>query len=134
RAIAFAPTEVEPRMLLVGLLDRLGRAPDRQREEEAVLRLEPQNAGLAKRVVLDAATAGRPGAVVELAPIAAFIDPADADIHAALGRALAATGRDRQAREAFERALRLDPVNPAGLHRALAEVLDRLGESSQAAI
>jgi Flp pilus assembly protein TadD len=135
KAIAFAPTEVEPRMLLVGLLERQGprRQDERQRQEEALLRIEPQSGGLAKRVMWAAATAGRPGAVAELAPIAVFIDPADADVHAALGRALAAVGRSREARGAFERALRLGPPDPAAVHRALAEQLDRLGETSEAA-
>ena len=48
-------------------------------------------------------------AVVELAPIAIFIDPADADLHAALGRALAATGKSAAAAVAFEHALYIEP-------------------------
>jgi Flp pilus assembly protein TadD len=70
--------------------------------------------------------------VLKLAPIASFIDPVDANVHAALGRALAVTGRTREARAAFERALRFSPDN-AALHRALADVLEKLGETSQAA-
>jgi cellulose synthase operon protein C len=133
KALAFAPTEVEPRLLLVELLERHGRTADRQHEEEALLRIEPQSAALAKRVVLEAAAGGRPAAVAALAPIATFIDPSDADIHAALGRALAASGKPREAKPAFERALRFDSPNPAGVHRALADVLDKLGETQLAA-
>jgi tetratricopeptide (TPR) repeat protein len=132
RAIELGPTEVEPRLLLMELLDRMGRDKDRQREAEALLQLEPQSAALARRVVLEAAAAGRPDAVVKLAPIASFIDPADAKIHGALGRALMGMGRTREARAAFERALRFAPGNPI-FHRTLADVLDKLGETSQAA-
>jgi predicted Zn-dependent protease len=132
KAVAFAPTEVEPRMLLVSLLDKEGRGPEREKEEEALLRMEPQSAALAKRVVLQAATGGRPAVVMELGPEAIFIDPGDPDMHATLARALAAAHKDREARAEFERSLRLEPADPAGLHRALAEVLDRLGESGLA--
>jgi tetratricopeptide (TPR) repeat protein len=136
KAIAMAPTEIEPRLLLVGTLDRQGdqRKEDREREEEALLRIEPQSGALAKKVVWAAATAGRTAVVAELAAVAAFIDPADPDVHAVLGRALAATGQAREARAAFERALRLDPPDAPAVHRALAEQLDRLGETTQAAI
>jgi Flp pilus assembly protein TadD len=133
QAIALAPTEVEPRVLLMEMLDRLKRDKDRQRETEALLALEPQSATLAKRAVQEAAAAGRVDAVVQLAPAAIFIDPADARLHAALGRALAGLGRPREARQAFERALRFSPTSDAGLHRALADVLDKLGERAQAA-
>jgi Tfp pilus assembly protein PilF len=133
RAVELAPTEVEPRLLLMELYDRLGRDKDRQREAEALLLLEPQSAKLAQRVVLEAAAAGRPDAVVKLAPIASFIDPADAKVHAALGRALMGMGRTREARAAFERALRFAPGNPI-FHRTLADVLDKLGETSQATV
>jgi tetratricopeptide (TPR) repeat protein len=135
KAIALAPTEVEPRLLLVALLERQGakREGERQRQEEALLRIEPQSGPLAKRVMWAAATAGRPGVVAELAPIAVFIDPADADVHAALGRALATLGKAREARDAFERALRLGPPDPPAVHRALAEQLEKLGETSEAA-
>jgi tetratricopeptide (TPR) repeat protein len=132
RAVELAPTEPEPRVLLMELYERLGRAEDRQREAEAIVRLEPQSAALAKRAVLEAAARGRQDTVAELAPIAIFIDPADADLHGALGRALAGLGRTREARQAFERALRFRPSDPAA-HRGLAEVLDRLGERERAA-
>jgi Flp pilus assembly protein TadD len=84
-------------------------------------------------VVLEAAAGGRPDTVVKMAPVATFIDPADASVHAALGRALLGMGRTREAREAYERALRFTPSNPA-LHRALADVLDKLGQTGQAAV
>ena len=132
RAVELAPTEGEPRLLLMELYDRLGRDEDRQREGEALLLLEPQSAALARRLVLEAAKAGRVDAVARLAPVAIFIDPADAAVHAALGRALAGMGRPREAREAFERALRFSPAD-AALHRALADVLEKLGDRAQAA-
>jgi tetratricopeptide (TPR) repeat protein len=132
RALALAPLEAEPHLLLMELYDRMGRGPDRQREAEALLRLEPQSAGLARKVVLEAAVAGRRDTVVEMGAVATFIDPADANIHAAVGRALAAMGRWREARQSFERALTFAPEN-APWHAALADVLDRLGDTAGAA-
>ncbi len=134
RAIALAPTHVEPRLVLSALLGaRAGRARAKLAEDEAVLRLEPQSAALAKRVVLEHARAGHPDAVADLAPIALFIDPGDADIHAAQGRALAAQGKAREAIRAYERALLFSPADAAGIHRATADLLDRVGETGRAA-
>ncbi|HTA21450.1 MAG TPA: hypothetical protein VK989_19290, partial [Polyangia bacterium] len=92
RAIAFDDTRVEPHALLAELFAQHGRDADRAAELEAALALEPQNATRAKELVLASARAGRSSRVAWAAPIAIFIDPADADVHAALGRALAATG------------------------------------------
>ena len=133
KAIALSPTQVEPRVLLSELLGRQGRDRDRLVEEEALLRLEPQSAAVAKRVVLENARAGRTSTVLEMAPIATFIDPGDPDIHAAQARALAQQGKPREARQAFERALLFSPADPAAIHRGLAEVLEKLGETRKAA-
>jgi tetratricopeptide (TPR) repeat protein len=132
RAIAQAPLEAEPHLLLMELYARMGRDLDRQREAEALLRIEPQSAALAKRAVLEAAVAGRRDTVVELGAVATFIDPADASTHAAVGRALASMARWREARQSFERALIFAPDNRS-VHAALAEVLDRLGDGAGAA-
>ena len=102
-------------------------------ELEAALRLEPQTdarrqGGRARR-----ARGGPQSArVLELAPIAIFIDPADPDLHAALGRALAATGKPAAAAAAFERALALEAPDPASLHRALATSTTRSANRSRA--
>ena len=74
-------------------LRRQQRTADRLVELEAALRLEPQTDAVAKEVVLGRRGRGASARVVELGPIAIFIDPADPDLHAALGRALAATGK-----------------------------------------
>jgi hypothetical protein len=42
---------------------------------------------VAKEAVLASAKVGRTARVLELGPIAVFVDPADPDLHAALGRA-----------------------------------------------
>ena len=68
-----------------------------------------------------------------IAPIAIFIDPADGNLHAALGRALAATGKSAAAAVAFEHALVFQPADPAALHLTLASLYDTLGERSRAA-
>ncbi|HEY6477198.1 MAG TPA: tetratricopeptide repeat protein, partial [Polyangia bacterium] len=128
RAVDFDPTRVEPRALLAELYADQHRDPDRLAALEGALRLEPMHATVAKEVVLGEARAGHPTRVAEFGPIAIFIDPADADLHAALGRALAATGKGAAAAAALEHALLFQPRDPAALHLALAALYDRHGE------
>ena len=132
-AVDFVPTRVEPRALLAELYGDQQRKPDRLAALEGALRLDPMNDAVAKEVVLGEARAGHPDRVVEYGPIAIFIDPADADLHAALGRALAATGKSAAAAVAFEHALVFQPADPAALHLTLASLYDTLGERSRAA-
>jgi predicted Zn-dependent protease len=133
RALAFDPTRVEPRALLAELYGDQQRQPERLDELEAALRLEPQNDAIAKEVVLGETRAARPGRVAEFAQVAILIDPGNADLHAALGRALAATGHGAGAAAAFERALAFRPADPAALHLTLAGLYDTLGERARAA-
>jgi len=132
RAIAFDPARVEPHALLAELYGQAMRPSDRLAELEAAIRLDPQTDAVAKEAVLAAAKAKQLSRVLELAPIAIFIDPADPDLHAALGRALAATGKPAAAAAAFERALALEPPDAAALHRALATLYDTLGNRDRA--
>ena len=132
RAIAFDPERVEPRALLVELYTDGHREADKLVEMEAALALEPQSAKLAKELVLGLGRAGRPGRVAGVAPIAIFIDPADADLHAALGRALAATGKSAAAAAAFEHALLFQPTDAADVHRTLADLYVKLGDARKA--
>jgi Tfp pilus assembly protein PilF len=132
RAVAFDPTRVEPHALLAELFAQHGREGDRADELEAALVLEPQNAARAKELVLARARAGRSARVVATAPIAIFIDPADADVHAAYARALAATGQPALAAKAFERALLFRPADAAPIHRALADLYASLGDRTRA--
>jgi tetratricopeptide (TPR) repeat protein len=132
RAIEFDPSRVEPHALLVELFTDGQRDADRLTEAEAALALEPQNAKLAKETVLGLGRAGRAGRVVDLAAIAIFIDPADPDLHAALGRALATTGKTAAAAAAFERALLFAPADAAELHRALSDLYVKLGDAHKA--
>jgi tetratricopeptide (TPR) repeat protein len=133
RAVAFDPTRVEPHALLVELFGEQHRPDDRAAEMQAALALEAQNATLAKELVLASARAGRAGQVLASAPVAVFIDPADADIHAAWGRALAATGKLAPGAGELERALLFQPADARALHVALVDLYTRLGESSKAA-
>jgi Tfp pilus assembly protein PilF len=133
RAAAFDETRVEPHALLAELFAQHGREADRATELEAALALEPQNATRAKELVLASARAGRSARVIAAASIAIFIDPADADVHAALARALVATGQPALAAKAYEHALLFRPADAAPLHRALAELYARLGEPARAA-
>jgi predicted Zn-dependent protease len=133
RAIAFDPTRVEPHALLVELYGEQHRDADRAAEIDATLRLEAQNAALAKELVIASARSGRTGRVIEAAPIAIFIDPGDADMHAALGRALAATGQPAAAAASLERALLFHPSDPQALHLTLAELYGKLGDGAKAA-
>ena len=132
-AVDFVPTRVEPRALLAELYGDQQRTPDRLAALEGALRLDPMNDAVAKEVVLGEARAGHPDRVIEYGPIAIFIDPADADLHAALGRALAATGKSAAAAVAFEHALAFQPADPTALHLTLASLYDTLGERSRAA-
>ena len=132
RAVDFDPTRVEPHALLAELYKDQQRAADRLAALAAALRLEPQSDDVAKQVVLGDAAAGRSARVAELAPIAIFIDPADPDVHAALGRALAATGKTAAGAAALERALLFGPKQPALLHLELAALYDRLGDRGKA--
>ena len=133
RAVDFDPTRVEPHALLAELYGTEQRAADQLTELEAAFRLDPQNDSVAKQIVFNEARTGRPGRVLEFAPIAIFIDPADADLQAALGRALAATGKTAAAANAFERALVFHPADPASLHLTLATLYGLLGDRAQAA-
>jgi cellulose synthase operon protein C len=133
RAVDLDPTRVEPRALLAELYADQHRDPDRLLALEGALRLDPMNDTVAKEVVIGEARAGHPARVAEFGPIAIFIDPADADLHAALGRALAATGKSAAAAAALEHALLLQPRDPAALHLTLATLYDTLGERSRAA-
>ena len=132
RAIAFDPTRVEPHAMLVELYGDEHREADKLAEMDAALMLEPQNEKLAKELVLGLGRAQRPGRVVDVAPIAIFIDPADPDLHAALGRALAATGKTAAAAVAFEEALLFHGPDDVELHRTLAELYGKLGDAKKA--
>jgi cellulose synthase operon protein C len=133
RAVDFDPARVEPHALLAELYGSEQRAADQLGELEAAFRLDPQNDAVAKQIVFNEARTGRPGRVLEFAPIAIFIDPGDADLHAALGRALAATGKTAAAANAFERALAFHPADPAALHLTLATLYGLLGDRAKAA-
>ena len=133
QAIAFDPTRVEPHALLVELFTDEHREADKLTEMDAALALEPQSAKLAKELVLGLGRAQRPGRVADIAPIAIFIDPADPDLHAALGRALAATGKTAAAAAAFEEALLFPGADEAEIHRTLAGLYRTLGDTKKAA-
>jgi len=133
RAIAFDPTRVEPHALLVELYTDEHREANRLAEMDAALALEPQSAKLAKELVLGLGRAQRPGRVADVAPIAIFIDPADPDLHAALGRALAATGKTAAAAAAFEEALLFNGADEVEIHRTLAGLYRTLGDQKKAA-
>ena len=133
RAIEFDRARVEPHALLAELYASQQRAADQLTELEAAFRLDPQNDAVAKQIVFNEARAGRSARVLEFAPIAIFIDPGDPDLHAALGRALATTGKTSAAAQAFEHALAFHPTDPAALHLTLATLYGQLGDRTKAA-
>jgi Tfp pilus assembly protein PilF len=134
RAIVFDDARVEPHALLAELFAQHGREDDRAVELEAAVRLEPQNATRAKELALGAARAGRMSRARWAAEVAIFIDPADADLHATLARALAATGEPARAAKSFERALLFekDASAAAALHLTLADLYTKLGDPARA--
>lgn len=113
RAVAFDPGSAGATGLLVELLGDASwhgsRDEDRLRAIAATLQLEPMHAKLARELVFGLARRGRVAQVVEAAPLAIFIEPGLPALHAAYGRALAATGRHAAAAAALERALALGP-------------------------
>jgi tetratricopeptide (TPR) repeat protein len=133
RAIELDPSRLEPHALLAELYKSQQRTAERLVELAAAVRLDPQTDRVAKEVVLGEAKAGKSARVVELAPIAIFIDPAAPDLHAALGRALTATGKAAAGAAALERALVFGAASPALLHLELAAVYDTLGDRNRAA-
>jgi protein O-GlcNAc transferase len=132
-AAELAPGSVEAKTMLAEQLRLLGKEDERLTVETEVLRLEPQTAALAKRVVLGHARAGRVDAAAELGKLALFIDPDDPDLHAAVGRALAAQDKPAPAARAFEQALLFGPADPRPLHRALADLYEKLGDPRKSA-
>ena len=78
------------------------------------------------------ARSGRVGLASELGRLALFIDPDDPDLHAAVGRALAAQDKPGPAARAFEQALLFGPADPRPLHRALADLYEKLGDARKA--
>src|SRR5262249_37789571 len=120
--------------LLAELLADGGRTPEMLAVKTDLVKLDPQSAKLAKEVVLGSARAGLPAQVVDIAPIAIFIDPGDPDIHAAYGRALAARGRTREGAAALEHALAFAPGEAAAaeIHRTLGDLYTRLGDTKNA--
>lgn len=133
RALAFDARRVEPHALLAELLGNEQRVDDQLAELEAALRLDPHNDRVAKQVVFAEARRGHTGRVLDLAPIATFVDPASPDLYATLGRALAASGKRAEAAGAFERALLFETSDPVALHLQLAALYDGMGERARAA-
>ena len=129
---SFDPMRVEPHALLAELYkdqQRSGRSAGR-----AGGRAAPGAAERRRREAGRPRRRARPGdrrASRSSAPIAIFIDPADPDLHAALGRALAATGKTAAGAAALERALIFGAKQPALLHLELAALYDRLGDRRQ---
>jgi tetratricopeptide (TPR) repeat protein len=113
RAIAFDPDSAEATGLLVELLGdpawHGSRDDDRLAAIAATLRLEPMHANLAKELVFGLGRRGRVAQLIEAAPLAIFIDPGSPALHAALGRALATTGRLAAAAAELTTALALGP-------------------------
>lgn len=134
RAVDLVPSSVEALGLLAEHLGALGELGEQLAAKARALRLEPQGLALAKEVVLGEARAGHPTEVIASARIALDIAPADPDMHAALGRALEATGARRDAIAALERALRFGPHDPAALHRRLADLYRTTGDHTRAAL
>jgi Flp pilus assembly protein TadD len=132
RAAELDPTRLEPHALLAELYGHDGRTADRLTALATAVRLDPQTDSIAKEVVLGSAKAGRSARVLELGPIAIFIDPADPDLHAALGRALAGAGKSVAATTSLENALALGARDPIPIHAALAGLYDAVGNRAKA--
>jgi predicted Zn-dependent protease len=134
KAVAFAPKSVEARTLLARAPRGDGARRGAPVPETEVLRLEPQNARLAKGWPWATARAGHASLAAEAAAIALFIDPDDPELHAALGRALLAQGRPVEGARSLEQALVFSPDDPRPIHRTLGELYEKLGDRKRAAL
>ncbi|HEY3359495.1 MAG TPA: tetratricopeptide repeat protein [Polyangia bacterium] len=121
-AAAFDPEQDEPFAQLAQALDRAGRPAEALALFEEVARRNPQAGPALTRLVTAHAAARRWDKVRELAPMALNVNPLEAAVHVAYGRALAARGERRAAAFELESALLCDPPDRA----AIQQELDRL--------
>jgi tetratricopeptide (TPR) repeat protein len=138
RAMAFDPDNAEASGLLVELLGDPAwqgkRDDDRLLAIATTLRLEPLHAKLARELVFGLVHRGRALELLEAAPLAIFIEPDLPALHLALGRALAATGKQAAAATELELALALEPPpgDEAEIRNLLRAVRLKLGDSRRA--
>ena len=111
-----APDDAQVHFNLGVLLEQRGQAVDAREQYERALRLDPQHAGARLNLGASRLDGGDPeGALRELDAVISAAPSADA--HANRSRALLALFRDKEALEAAQAALALDP----GHKRALLE-------------
>ena len=96
-------------------------------EFEALVRRDPQRADFRRNLAVARVRTGELEAAVAAAQDALALDAQDEEIYDALGEALHGLGRFAEAREAYERAVELDPAR-AGFHGDLGVVLVELDE------
>ncbi len=122
RATELAPEQLEAWVFLARLYERTNRPKEQLQAQTKAFLLDPQNARLGKEIVTGALALQRYDRVLEIAPLVVFIDPSDAELHSAQGRALRSQGDYPRAVQAYEDALRLSPRNPEGIRAALGEL------------
>lgn len=122
RALELRPEAIAPLVLLAQVLAEAGRDDERVDLETRLLRAEPQDGALARRLAVEHARRGRIEEAAALAEIAIFIDPDDAEAHAARGRALAALGRKAEAAAALQRALTFGSADASAIRLLLQQL------------
>jgi tetratricopeptide (TPR) repeat protein len=137
RAIAIDPSQAQAHYVLGTALTRLGQGEEARREMDTFLRLQTEAAGAAKqkferdglvRQITTAIAAAEHGAAVPLLKQLIVLEPKVAAHFLSLGRELAGSNQTREAIEAFQMALALDPSNP-DVHRHLAETYLAAGQT-----
>jgi len=127
RATELAPEQLEAWVFLARLYERTNRPREQLHAQTRAFLLDPQNARLGKEIVTGALALHRYERVLEIAPLVVFIDPSDAELQAAHGRALRNQGDYPRAVQAYEQALQLSPRNPEGIRAALGELYTLTG-------
>jgi tetratricopeptide (TPR) repeat protein len=136
-AIALDHAQPQAHYVLATAMTRLGQTEDASREMDEYRRLQAEAAeaskrkfardGLARQVTAAIAAADH-GAAVPLLKQLIALEPKVAAHFLSLGRELAASNQTRDAIEAFQTALALEPSDP-DVHRQLAEVYLAAGQT-----
>ncbi len=132
KAVALAPDEVEGWMFLSEARTRLADPHGALKARLQGFLLDPQNGKMGAELVRQSLALQAVDLVLELAPWVVFVDPDDAEVHAAHGRALQVTGRHREAAKAYGHALAFGYEDAAALKSALAKLHEVLGDNPKA--
>lgn len=111
REIARSPEDMDIRAWRARILMWSGRLVDAENEYRMILAVEPADADHWMGLATVYAREGHPEKAQQALDHGLEIDAKRADLHAARGRALRATGKLGEAKQEFQKALQLDPAS-----------------------